>query len=122
MPIETTTIPEDSQALMFHYIKNPNFRVIHADGAIGGITPSKFIHFSLYSERPAIPQTITHKLNPDGTLGEVTSSTGKQGMIREMDVDIIVNLEAARSLRDWLDQTIHALEEQQAISGDKKEK
>lgn len=121
MPNESTNAPEDSQTIKFHYIKSPHFRVIHVDGAIGGITPAKNIHISLYSERAAIPQIITQKLNPDGSLGDKVSESGKEGMVREMDVDVIVSLSAARSLRDWLDQTIHSLEEVQASSGDKQQ-
>ncbi len=108
MPDEKTDAPAD---ITFHYIKNPNFRAIHVDGAIGGITPSNNIHISLYSERPAIPQKITHQINPDGTLGDVLNKAGRDGIVREMDIDVILDISTARSLSQWLDEQIHTLEE-----------
>src|SRR3989442_6878794 len=49
------TKPQD---VTFHYIKSSQFRVVHADGIIGGVTPRGLIHIAVFSERPAIPQVI----------------------------------------------------------------
>jgi hypothetical protein len=94
--------------VVFHYIKNAAFRVIHTDGAFGGITPSGHIHMSLYSERTPIPQRMAHPLNPNGTLGEpIPSETvGKDGIVREVDVDVMMNIETTKSLYMWLGQKI----------------
>lgn len=98
-----------SPTVEFHYMKGNFFRVIHADGAIGGPTPSGLIHMSLFSERPAIPQKLTHSLNADGTLGAVVETVTKQGVVREMEVDVLLTVNTARLLQTWLGEQIAKL-------------
>ena len=104
---------EEEEKISFDYLKSQSFRVVHADGAIGGITPSGCIHFSLYSERPAIPQRQTFLLNEDGSLGQpITEETiVRAAIVRELDVDVVMNIEVARSLSVWLVQQVQLYEE-----------
>src|SRR3990172_8149969 len=61
---------DDTQkSLAIDYIKSNLFRVIHADGVIGGITPRGLIHMSIWSERPTIPQHIVHEMSPSDGIG-----------------------------------------------------
>ena len=98
----------------FHYIKGPDFRTVHIDGAIGGITPSGFLHIAMFCERSAIPKKITHTLLPDGTLGSAIKRTGKKGIARQMEIDIIVNEATAKSLKIWLDQKLGEFEKRRS--------
>ena len=95
-----------------HYIKSHQFRVIHSDGAIGGITPRGLIHMALFSERPAIPQQVTHELVPTGpgtvTLGSEKAKLGREGFVRELEVDVIMDREAVKNLYDWLGKQLEA--------------
>ena len=100
----------------FHYIKSNLFRAVHVDGAIGGITPAGNIHCAIYSERGAIPQTSEHPISEDGTLLPADSVDGQVGLVREMDVDLILNRRVAEDLRNWLTQKI---EEFDAATGQK---
>jgi hypothetical protein len=102
--------------LRFHYIKGQQFRVIHVDGALGGITPRGLIHCAVYSERPAIPQTTEHDISPEGRLGAQVSQEGRQGVVREMDVDLIMSKQTAIELRDWLDGRVKELEQLESRS------
>ena len=43
----------------FDFIKSEYFRVIHADGALGGPTPQGLVHMAFYSERPPIPRRMS---------------------------------------------------------------
>jgi hypothetical protein len=97
------------RSVRFFYIKNALFRVVHVDGAIGGITPSGKVHCAFYSERPAIPQETEFELSEDGRLGEQLSAEGKQGVVRELDFDAQMDLKTAIQLRDWLTRTIDEL-------------
>lgn len=99
-------MPEIPENVRFFYVKSPQFRVIHADGAVGGVTPRGFIHMAFYSERPAIPQSQQFKVEPDGLISEPYETEGKEGIIREMDVDVIMGKQTAIQLRDWLDTRI----------------
>lgn len=81
------------------YIKSQYFRVIHADGAIGGVTPGGNLHFALFSERPAIPRRVVTLLEGERFGANVPEETVvREGLIREMDVDVILTLAAAEEL------------------------
>ena len=96
-----------SPRVNFDYIKSQHFRVIHMDGAIGGLTPNGHIHMSLYSERPAIPRRIVHSLEGNRLGDEIQSERiTRDAIVREMDVDVQMTINAAIALRDWLDRQI----------------
>lgn len=103
------TIPS---SVKFHYLKATQFRTIHADGVIGNVTPRGNIHMAMYSERPAIPREMVHKINPDGTLGEIDEKETivREGIVREMEVDVLMNIEIARSIKNWLEDQIKKAE------------
>ena len=73
-----------------------------------GYAACRDIHFALYSERAAIPRQTVHELKPDGKLGkQLTDQTVSRGsIVREMEVDIFLTVETARSLAEWLDVEI----------------
>ena len=98
----------DEAAIVFDYIKSPQFRSIHADGAIGGITPNGQLHFVLFNERTAIPRQLVHMLKDDGTLGAEIEERRivREGIVREMDVDVYMPIAAAESLCTWLQEKI----------------
>lgn len=95
---------EEEPRIVFEYLKSSHFRVIRADGAIGSITPRGFIHFALYSDRPAIPRKIVNTINPDGTLGSEVEEERvcREGIVREMDVDVFMTVDTADSFANWL--------------------
>lgn len=94
----------------FYYIKSGQFRVLHVDGILGGITPKGLIHIATYRERPAIPQTSDHAITPQGDLSPPVAQEGKAGIVREMDADLILSRQTAVEIRDWLTQRIEELE------------
>lgn len=105
--------PQDNpKTIVMHYLKSPMFRTVHADGIFGGVTPHQNIHMSFWNERAAIPQIIEHEIKPDGTLGPeiMEARIGKKGIVREVDVDVVLDLATAISLREWLDDKIKNLE------------
>lgn len=105
-PGNSSTRPSEVE---FHYIKSNFFRVIRADGAIGGITPQGNVHMALFSERAAIPQKIVFGVDAAGRLGEELGREGKNGIVREMEVDVVLDKSAAISLIKWLGEKIQTL-------------
>ena len=85
----------------FFYIKSNFFRVVHMDGAIGGLTPRGLIHCAVYNERAAIPQVTEHPID-DNRLGPEEAVEGKKGLVREVEVDLLMTRPVAEELRDWL--------------------
>ena len=95
----------------FDYIKSNFFRVIHVDGAVGGLAPSGNIHLALYSERRAIPTKTIHPIEGD-TLGPeiLEKREERKGLVREVEVDVVLSVDQARALRTWLTNKIESLE------------
>jgi hypothetical protein len=103
-------IPDKFQ---FHYKKSKLFRVIHADGIIGNITPKNDIFVSFYNERMPLPDTVSHEIFPDGRLGKEILSERKfqtEGLLREMEVGVVIDVDFARSLVIWLTNVIQQTE------------
>jgi hypothetical protein len=98
-------------SIKFHFIKSNFFRVVHADGAIGGLTPSRQIFISLYSERAAIPRVVEMAISPEGGLGDEISRIGKKGLVRELEMGIVLNAYAAEQLIKALQESVKALKE-----------
>jgi hypothetical protein len=101
---------QDAQ-VVFEYARDPMFRSTHADGFIGGLTPNGQIHIAFFSERPVLPKRHVFKLNPDGSLGaEVPSEkAATESITRDMQVDVLLSMQAAEGLKNWLDQYLTAL-------------
>lgn len=102
----------------FDYIKSTLFRVAHVDGVIGSGTPSGLLHIACYSERPAIPRRMVFDLTSDGRMGdEVTSlKETRDSIVRELEVDLIMTVQVASSLRDWLGLQIENIQRLQNMS------
>lgn len=107
-------VPNEDQPaeINFEYIKSTQFRVVHVDGVSGSITPGRLIHAAVFNERPAIPQRTFQRINPDGTLGSVIDekTVSRGGIVRELEVDMVMSAEAARTLASWLLQRVSELE------------
>lgn len=95
----------------FHFVKSQYFRVMHADGAWGGLSPNGMIHMSVYSERFPIPQSLEQNVTPEGRIEGEASKVTRDGVIREVDADIVMTRDVAVSIRDWLTARIDLLDE-----------
>ena len=89
-------------SIKIHYRKANFFRVVHVDGALGGITPTRNIFVSLYNQRNPLPRLIEQQFFPDGTLGEEIDRKGKSGVFREMEVGLVLTAPVARELAKFL--------------------
>lgn len=103
----------------FFYDKCTDFRTIHVDGAIGGPTPRGYIHVAVYSERQAIPKRIEVKIDPEANVETEVGRDGKNGILRELQCDLVLDLNAAQSLADWLQRNVAMV--RQALSAKKGE-
>lgn len=94
---------QDSRTVDIHYEKNPMYRTIFTDGAIGGVTPVGQINLSFYATRQAIPKSITHELAKDGVvMNEIKiSDDSKSGIIREIEVGVYMNMKSAKDLYEF---------------------
>ena len=104
MPLSS---PSPSE-IAIHFIKGTQFRVVHANGAWFGSDPQGNIHLTFYSERSPIPAKVVVKLNDKGELTEEDTSkrVSKEGIIREMEIDIVMSIGAAQALSQLLRQNL----------------
>ena len=97
---------KSTESFTAHYIKTNDFRTMYADGVWGGVTARGYISMSFYSERAPIPKELTYSRPPDGNQYEVTDSVTKQGAIRQVHSELLIDLAFAEGLRNWLDDKI----------------
>lgn len=99
----------------FHFIKSNSFRVVHCDGVWGGTTPRGYITMSVYSERSPLPRKVTHHVTEEGIIGDeiIERRECREGIVREVDVEMILDLDMAKSLVRWLGGHIEFLENRQ---------
>ena len=104
-------------SIAFDYVKSSQFRSVHADGLIGGVTPNGHVHVAFFSERPAIPRRIVQAIGPDGSLGEelLDQRESRNSIVREMDVDIFLAPDVARSMYKWLGERLNELEQRETL-------
>jgi hypothetical protein len=96
----------------FDFIKSNFFRVIRSDGAFGGLAPNGSVHMGIYSERQPIPTKMVHKVEA-GKLGAEMRERrqGRKAIVREVEADIVMDIQQAIILRDWLGEKIKQYEE-----------
>ena len=106
-PTEPTSVRIQAQ-----FVKSNFYRVVHADGAFGGLTASGHIRMAIYSEAQRLPDVITYSLTPGQGLAEVSRDPQltARDMTRELEVDIVMTVDVARTVRDWLDGKVKELE------------
>jgi hypothetical protein len=94
------------------YVKSNAFRVVHADGAIGGTSPRLELFVTFYSERFPIPKVLVYQATADGAPGEELSAEreSKAGIIREAEIGVTLDLPTAKSFAIWLNEKIVELE------------
>jgi hypothetical protein len=104
-PSTAKTVPG---TIAFEYVKSNQFRVVHADGVWGGVTNQANVQVAFFSERQAIPRRIVHRVETDSTLGpEIEEDrVTRGGFVREVEVDVVMNIGTAIALRDWLNDKI----------------
>lgn len=89
------------ESIEIFYEKNPQYRTINADGAIGGLTPTNQVNISFYSTRNTIPKSITHKINDNGSLSEIPVEINKDskfGILREIEFGVYMSRQSAHEL------------------------
>ncbi len=83
------------------YEQSRHFRVVFAEGAVGGISPRGRVSFAFYNERVPIPQHTELRIDPEGHSAEVPLDE-TPSLLREVEVQITMGLEEAEDFAGWL--------------------
>ncbi len=101
---------DNDNSIKFNYIKSPDFRSVLTTGVIGGITPNALIDINFFVDRVVIPKSITYGVSDVGqVLGEEVRE-GKDGVVREVQVGTIMDVNTAKNLVLWLQNKIEIIE------------
>jgi len=94
--------------LEFDFEKSNYFRVIHVDGVYGGMSPAtQLLHVAVYNERQPIPKKVFHNLTDGMPQPEnLAKRQVRPGLFREVEADLVMSVEMAVILRNWLDEKI----------------
>jgi hypothetical protein len=101
-----------SDRIRIEYIKSSAFRVFHADGAFGGVSPRLQLFITFYNERFPIPKVLTYQATSTGAPGDeiVSERESKEGVVREVEVGLVLDFSAAKTLATWLNEKVSELE------------
>ncbi len=104
-----------------HYLKTNSYRTYYMDGIFGGVTPNAKLYVELFLQRSPTPQIIQYSVEKNGNLGKELKRIGKEGLIREIEAGLVMDIQTAKVFRDWLDNKIEEFEKMtNSLSGDKK--
>ncbi len=97
----------------FKYIFNYGYNPVYVNGAHGGVSPRGELAVNFYLERTPLPNSITHEINANGTIGNVVAEDPddlKNSVVRYVDSGIILNYESARNIHLWLGERLKEME------------
>jgi hypothetical protein len=93
------------------YVKSNFFRVVHADGVWGAVTPMGDVHVDFWNVRSPIPRRLTNEVLPNGKV-ETVDAEFRSDWIHEVEVGVVMSMTTAISLRDWLTEQLATYETQ----------
>ena len=109
--LKSKKMAEQSPEIMpIHYLKVNDFRTVIATEVVGGPTVNGAINMNFFIDRQPIPRTVVHRIN-NNALGEEIERDAKEGVVREVPFGVILDLETARTVRNWLDSMIQMVEQ-----------
>ncbi len=106
----------------FKYIFNDDYNPVYVNGAHGGVNSQGEIIVNFYLERMGLPNSQTNAITSEGKLGDVIASDPKdlnQSHIRFIRNGIIMNLQTAITIHNWLGQHIETLKKLYGIDPEK---
>jgi len=102
---------KERNKITFKYVIPEHIQDLYINGAYGGVGHAgSLIYMHVYSERRPIPKALTHALTDERRLGEELERKIGGDMIRLVQASLVMNIETARAIRDWLDEKIIYLE------------
>lgn len=97
----------------FKYIFTYDYNPVYANGAHGSISPRGELVINFYQERPPLPNSISHEITPNGTIGAESSVDPEDlhtSLVRYIPTGVTLSTQTARDLHAWLGEKIRELE------------
>ena len=93
----------------YNFTKSPLYRDIQIDGIWGAVHPGGYIQMAVFKDKSHLPNAVEYEVSEDGRRGVETDRDLPDGITREIEVDIAMNLNVATLMRDWLSERIKEL-------------
>jgi hypothetical protein len=110
-PASQSPSPAKPSTITFFFEKTGSFQTSHADGVFGSVTPSGQVFLAFYVERSPIPKTMVCPISADGTIGEPSEFTGKQGIFREVQSAVVLSPNALNDLKTHIEKLQNILKD-----------
>lgn len=96
----------DETKIGIHYQRSRHYRTINADGAQFGITPRGNLQFTLFTDQAPLPEYVLHDVTPEGKLGDPVEEVKKEGIVREVAVNVIMDINTATAFMEVFQQIL----------------
>ena len=108
----STSQPDDNgkKIIRFQFVDSAQCRVIHVDGAWGGIGPGRMINMSIFSERRPTPNWVDLDIGSSSGIAKESQRDVFDGVTREIEAHLVFSVATAQKLRDWLNTRISEIE------------
>lgn len=91
-----------SKEINFVFEKDPDYRIVPANGAWGGVTSRGDINFDLFFEHIDTPEDVAYMATPDGLGPEVKRTPEQTPIKREIFFGVVMNVDSAENFGKWL--------------------
>lgn len=106
--------------IQFNYVFPENYNPLYCNGAFGGVSTRGEIIANFFFERMTIPKSMTHLVNPDGTLSGIVSVDPEDvdnNIVRYVTTGIVLSEESAESIYAWLGTQLQDLKLRKSMKG-----
>lgn len=107
----------DKKEFRGEYRYSNNFKIEYANGILGNITGmGKDIIINFYFEKPQYPTKFTLHTQEEGILNEIYEGITLD-VVREVLGGVVLNIDTAKSLYEWLGRNIEEAERMKKEEG-----
>ena len=90
------------RAVTYRYERHPDYRIVYANGAVGGTTPRGEIMYDLFIEFVGVPEETTHSVTPEGLGPEIGRKPETPPFTRQSQIGVVMTPGQAKSFGYWL--------------------
>jgi len=102
------------KSITFSFKRVPDYRIVLATGAFGGVTPSGLIKMDLFTEYVPPPETVEQEIAEDGSLGtEIRRGPNERHVTRDLQIGVMMTSDSAERIGNWLLQRAKQARERQ---------
>jgi len=97
----------------FKYIFNYGYNPVYVNGAQGGFSPRGELVINFYLERQPLPDSITHEITSEGTIGresKVMPEDLASSLVRFIDTGVVMSYDNARIFHAWMGEKLREVE------------